>query len=234
MTTPAANLSYRDIKRIVLERIKNRTWLPDSLLPNETDLAAEFSSTRTTVNRALRELAEEGYLERKRKTGTRVLNAPVRHARIAISLTRDEITATGAAYRYYLISSKRQSGPEWLAARLNLKQSPDVLHLKCMHYADNKPFQFEDRWIVIDSVPGVLDADFSEIGPNEWLVQAVPFTNVELTFQATRATPYVTEFLNAEQDEPLFTAERVTWLQGRPVTFARMHFHPGYRMVTQY
>ena len=234
MSTASVNTSFREIKEVVLDRIRNNTWPPDSLLPSETDLAQEFSTTRTTVNRALRELAEEGFLERKRKAGTRVLNAPIRQARFEISLTREEITAMGATYRYYLVSVNTLPAPDWLAARLNLARGTEVMHLKSMHYADNRPFQFEERWIVVASVPGVLEADFSTVSPNEWLVKAIPFSDMELTFMATRAEAGVAEFLDAKLDDPLFTAERVTWLHGAPVTFARMHFHAGYRMVTQF
>ena len=50
-----------------------------------------------------RTLAEEGFLERKRKAGTRVLNSPVRKAQFSIPLVRDEIAGTGAEYRYALV-----------------------------------------------------------------------------------------------------------------------------------
>lgn len=232
MTAPRANMSYRDIKQVVLDRIHNKIWAPDSLLPSETDLAEEFSSTRTTVNRALRELAEEGYLERKRKAGTRVLNAPVRKAQFAIPLVRDEITETGSEYRYALVERNVLPAPHWLSARMNIPQGRDVLHLRCMHYTDNAPFQYEVRWIVPDSIPEVLDADFSSAGPNDWLVQKVPFTNLELSFLATKADQTVAEFLDTQAGEPIFTAERITWLRGQPVTLAKLFFAPGYRMTT--
>lgn len=234
MTRSREKMSYRDIKRVVLERIQNRTWSPDSILPSETKLAEEFSSTRTTVNRALRELAEEGYLERKRKAGTRVLESPIRQARFAIPLIRDEINATGAEYRYFLIASEQRTAPDWLSARLNLSDKKSILHLKCMHYANNKPFQFENRWIVVASVPGVLETDFSQVGPNEWLVQTVPVSNIDLTFLATRAEPPIADFLDAAAGDALFTVERITWLRGKPVTYAKMHYSPGYRMTTHF
>ncbi|NSY38116.1 UTRA domain-containing protein [Leisingera sp. ANG59] len=225
-------MSYRDIKQVVLDRIHNKIWAPDSLLPSETDLAEEFSSTRTTVNRALRELAEEGYLERKRKAGTRVLNAPVRKAQFSIPLVRDEITETGSEYRYALVERAVMPAPAWLSARMNIPQGRDVLHLRCMHYADNAPFQYEVRWIVPDSIPEVLTADFSRSGPNDWLVQKVPFTNLELSFLATKADQAVAEFLDTQAGDPIFTAERITWLRGQPVTLAKLFFAPGYRMTT--
>ncbi len=234
MPASKENLSYRDIKKIVLDRIQSRIWLPDSLLPSETDLAEEFSSTRTTVNRALRELASEGYIERKRKAGTRVLNSPIRKAQFAIPLISDEVTSAGAEYAYSLVSRTQCTAPGWLSARLRLSQPADVLHVRCMHYSDGKPFQFEDRWIVIASVPDVGVESFEKIGPNAWLVQKVPFTDVELSFMATKTNSELSEFLDAPLGEPVFTTERITWLGEIPVTFARLYFTPGYRMTTQF
>lgn len=232
MARPHENMSYRDIKQVVLERIQTGIWNPDSLLPSEMDLAAEFSSTRTTVNRALRELAEEGYLERKRKAGTRVLKSPIRKAQFSIPLVQDEVTATGAVYRYSMVDRKVLAAPSWLAARLDLKRDQEVLHLRCMHYANNAPFQYEVRWIVTESIPEVLDETFVQSGPNEWLVQKVPFTNLELSFTATKADQTVAEFLETPVGEPIFTADRITWLRGKPITLAKLFFAQGYKMTT--
>ena len=227
-------LSYRDIKKIVLDRIQNKTWEPDTLLPSEADLAEEFSSTRTTVNRALRELAEEGYIERKRKAGTRVLNSPKRKAQFSIPRVREEIIGLGAEYGYSRVSRTEQPAPDWLSARLKLNPDETVLHVRCMHYANGKPFQFENRWIVVNAVPNVSTEMFLDIGPNDWLVQQVPFTNVELSFMATKADEKLSDFLDAPSGEPIFTVERITWLRDTPVTFARLYFSPGYRMTTRF
>ncbi|WP_299664443.1 GntR family transcriptional regulator [uncultured Ruegeria sp.] len=234
MTQTSDTTSYKDIKQTVLRRIRSGELQPDALLPNEQELAIEFSCTRTTVNRALRELADEGYLERRRKAGTRVLSAPHRQARFTIPLVRDEVEALGGTYRYALVSSDLQPAPDWLSARLALRPDRNVMHVRCMHYSGNTPFQFEDRWIVVDSVPQVEQADFSSIGPNDWLVQTVPFTNVELTFLASRADATLAGFLDVPEGEPVFTAERITWLQSQPVTFAKMYFAAGYRMTTEF
>ena len=232
MAARRENLSYRSIKKIVLDRIQNRTWAPDSLLPSEVELASEFSSTRTTVNRALRELAEEGYIERKRKAGTRVLQSPVRRAQFEIPLVRDEIIASGAAYKYSLVERTVQRAPEWLVARLNLAGAQSVLHVKCIHYSDNTPFQYEDRWIVTASVKDVLEADFSKVSPGEWLVETVPFTDMRLSFMATKADRKMADFLDTTIDDPVFTVERATWLRGEPITLAKMYFGSGYQMTT--
>ena len=70
---------YQNIKTEMRECIQTGIWKQGGLIPVEAALAKEFDCARTTVNRALRELAQEGILERRRKAGTRVV-MPVGHS----------------------------------------------------------------------------------------------------------------------------------------------------------
>ena len=65
--------------------------MPGEFIPNEADLALELGCARTTVNRALRAVAETGLLDRRRKVGTKVTTNPVRKATISIPIIRQEI-----------------------------------------------------------------------------------------------------------------------------------------------
>ncbi|NEU34752.1 GntR family transcriptional regulator, partial [bacterium LRH843] len=87
---------------------------------------------RSTVHRALRELAEEGVLERKRKTGTRVAYPTGRSLALDISLVEDEIKATGASYQYQLLERKLAPLPPTVAAHLNRAPGEEALHLLCL------------------------------------------------------------------------------------------------------
>ena len=224
---------YLDIKASVLKRIRDKTWPPNTLIPGEIELAAEFGCARATVNRAMRELVEDGFLDRKRKAGTRVKSSPTRQAKFVIPLIREEIEAKGQEYRYVLLARKHGPAPDWLTRRLNLAPGADVLHLQCLHLGAGTPFQFEDRWINLRAVPTAADADFKQSGPNEWLVNQVPFTDVELTFSANSAGQHVAEHLSVAQATALFTIERITWLETLPVTYAKLHFCAGYQMKTR-
>ncbi len=231
--TSANKVTYRAVKELVLNRIRSNVWGPGTTLPGEVGLAKELGCARTTVNRAMRELAEEGFLDRKRKAGTTVNAFPIRKASFVIPLISEEIMATGAPYRYALVSREVLPAPPWLRARIGLGTSDRVLHLQCMHYAASTPFQFEDRWINIKAVPAAPATDFSSIGPNGWLVTEVPFSDVEVCFLAGKADSALAEFLAMAAGDPVFTAERTTWLQQTPITFARMTFAQGYRMTTR-
>ncbi|WP_282153091.1 UTRA domain-containing protein [Ruegeria atlantica] len=226
-------VSYQDIKSNILGRIRDNTWPPGAAVPGEIQLAKEFGCARATVNRAMRELVDDGVLERKRKAGTRVKTAPTRQARITIPLIREEITNLGATYRYSLVEREVIAAPGWLRAQVKIPKGGEVLHLRCMHFASNKAFQFEERWINIATIPQARDQSFEEIGPNEWLVREVPFTEVELTFSATNANLEVAEFLGENEGTALFTVERTTWLEENNVTHAKLYFPPGYKMTTK-
>lgn len=226
--------TYRNIKADILTKITLGDWKPGSLVPNEIDLAETYGCARATVNRAMRELADDGFIERRRKAGTRVCISPVRHARFTIPIVRDEIEEQNAAYRYTLVKKTILQAPDWLRARLSLGDDAKVLHLVCMHYSNGVPYQHEDRWINLATLPQAEGADFSVTGPNEWLVATIPYSNAEISFSASLADQDLSEYLDCKIGEPLFTIERSTSWGGQAVTFVRLSFRPGHRMTTQY
>lgn len=229
-----ATAGYRHVKEKILQRIHAHLWPPGSLLPGEIDLAAEFAVARGTVNRAMRELTEEGYLERRRKGGTRVRPSPLRAARFEIQMVRAVIEATGARYGYRLLSRKEEAGPKEVRDRLGLDDDARLLHLRCLHTADGKPFQVEDRWINLASLPDARQADFTATGPNEWLVQTVPYSEVEIRIRATAATGTLAKQLQLDDSSAILTMLRTTWLDGKALTHVRLHFHDGYEFLTRY
>lgn len=226
--------TYRDVKADILSKIVRGEWGPGGLIPGEIELAERYSCARATVNRAVRELADDGIVERRRKAGTRVRMTPVRQARFDIPLTRNEIEESGSTYRYALIDDSVVAAPDWLSARPGVGGDSRARHLICMHFADGEPYQLEDRWINLATLPQARQADFSMIGPNEWLVATVPFSDVEIAFSARAADAALARHLGCAVGDALFTTERSTWWEGRAVTHVRLSFRPGHRMTARY
>lgn len=221
--------SWQSIRDAVLARIQSGDWPPGSAIPNEADLAAEFSCARTTVNRALRDLASEGLLERRRKAGTRVAEFPTRRARLHIPLIREEIAASGAEPSYRLLTQQLESPPARIADRM--PGAPDrLLRVDALHLADDAPFAFEHRWINPAALAGLPAPDFDSVSANEWLVKHAPFTTGELHFSAEPAMDDAAIHLACLTGTPLFTVERSTRTPAHPVTFVRLSYAPGYRM----
>lgn len=229
---PAPRLStYREVKREILRRIGSREWERGARIPAEVELAAEFGCSRGTVNRALRELAEAGVVERKRRAGTRVAEDPRRRMRVDIPIVRIQVESRGAAYRYSLLTRDLTTAPEAIRARLSLGSGIELLHLRCLHFADQRPFQFEDRWIHPGVVPGILEADLDTVGPNEWLVREAAYSHGEVQLRAVAVAPDEAELLATPEGSPVIVLERSTWLDERPVTFVRLVHAPGHSLT---
>ncbi len=218
----------------MLARITNREWGPGDLIPNEEDLAGVYGCSRATVNRALRELAEAGLIERRRKAGTRVARRSTRGAMLQIPLVRAEIEASSRRYGYVLLHRSTLTSDSALSGRLDVAKDTPVLFLRCLHLADGEPYQLENRWINLDTVPNAAEVSFEEIGPNEWLVAEVPYTRAEHIFSAATPTGDERDRLRLRPDEPVFVIERRTWLAEKPVTYVKLsHIGSSYRMVSR-
>src|SRR5436305_8343888 len=68
---------HRQISRELLTEIANGKYGPGSRLPSEAQLCEKFKVSRPTVGRALRELQDQGLIERRVGSGTyvRAVNA---------------------------------------------------------------------------------------------------------------------------------------------------------------
>ncbi|MCX7890511.1 MAG: GntR family transcriptional regulator [Rhodobacteraceae bacterium] len=233
-TGRGGKMGWRALRSELQARLASGHWGAGGRLPSETELAAEFGVSRATMNRALGALAEDGLIDRRRRAGSRVLPAPRRAARFAIPVVRDEIAATGAAYGYALIAREAGPAPDWLRARMGLGAGAQVLHILCLHSAGSVPFQLEERWISLEALPEAAGEAFRDRGPTEWLIATVPYSEVEMSFLAEGADRAWAGLLGMEAGEPVFTAERTTWWQGRAITHVRLRYRRGYRMTTRY
>lgn len=61
------------IVALLAKRIIEGAYTPNQLLPSVEDLAAELGSSRTAVRESLKVLSAKGFLEARRRAGTRVL-----------------------------------------------------------------------------------------------------------------------------------------------------------------
>ena len=93
MITPdREGAAYRQLARVLRERVSSGALSPGQRLPSEKDLHDEFGLARETIRRALAVLRQEGIIDVRHGHGTFVVEAPP-----AVDLRRgDAVTATSA------------------------------------------------------------------------------------------------------------------------------------------
>lgn len=226
-------LSWTDVRNEIRARILDRTYAPGDRLPRDTDVARALGCARTTVHRAMQDLAQLGLVERKRKGGTHVLRDPVTRATVDIPVTRREVEARGGTYSHRLISRRVAQTPRAVMDRFGIAEPARMLRIRALHLADGRPYILEDRWIDTRSVPGILDVDLSRESANEWLARNTPWSRVEVRLSAINAGPETARQLATTAGRALFVIERTTWIDTAPITTVEAVAAPGYQLAAQ-
>lgn len=225
------SMGWQDVRDEALRRIRSRAWEPGALIPNEADLAQELGCARATVNRALRALAEEGWLDRRRKAGTRVTLAPQRRAQLAIPLIRQQIEARGQSFGHRILIRTAEPMPPHVLALFDLPApGPAAMRVQTLYLADDRAFALEDRWVNLNAVPSFAGADLDALCPNEWLVRHAPFAHGTLDYSAVPASAEEAAQLGCAPGAPLMILERRTYGPAAPVTYMRLAHAPGHRL----
>ena len=218
---------WQMVRDEALRRIRSHEWPAGERIPDEVDLASELHCARATVNRALQDLADAGYLERRRRGGTRVPLNPVRKATFSIAILRQDIQERGQKPGYRLLSDNLQPTPDSVKALLGPNAPETMRHVTAVHLADDTPFCLEDRWLN----PAALmpDISFDTMSANEWLVQNLGYAAGTFSFQAVRADAALATHLDCATGSALLTLERTT-SDALPITAVRLIYAPGHRI----
>jgi GntR family histidine utilization transcriptional repressor len=233
MNTPSFR-NWQSVQDEVLRRINTREWKPGDLIPNEAELAVEFGCARATVNRALREIAETGILDRRRKAGTRVALNPATKATLNIPIIRQEIEEKGQKYNYSLLTRTVKTPPPNVSTSMQTPVRDKLLHLSALHTADDRPFAYEDRWINLNSVPSAKNTSFETVSANEWLLMNIPYTRGEISFSAKTPNAHEASILDCPVDSALFVTDRLTWNGHDTITKLQLVFALGYQLRTSF
>ena len=217
---------YQQLKDLIIERISAGELLPRDRVPSENELVESENVSRMTANRALRELNNEGYVERVAGRGTFVSDYRSRSHLVEVHNIADEIERRGHMHSSQVVRQSLQHARGEVAKALHVKQGTEVFHLLLVHSENGAPIQIEDRHVLKSFAPDCLGQDFESITPSAYLTGVAPLQEAEQVVRASMPNAAVRQHLQIDDKEPCLVVIRRTWSGGRPVTFARLH-HPG-------
>ncbi|MBU3028523.1 GntR family transcriptional regulator [Paracoccus marinaquae] len=225
--------TWQSVRAEVMERIRSREWPPGELIPTEQQLAVQLGCARATVNRALRELADSGIIERRRKVGTRVTTTPSRRTTLEMPVIRDEIEALGAGYGYRLTGYEQSLPTDAAMHALQVGPNDELILIKAQYLANGLPHCCEAIWLNPRSLPP-LSREAVEAQPaHEWLARNVPLTHGRFSILAEGATGDCARNLQVPNGTPVLTIERTNWSDATPVSFARQFYPPRHRLISE-
>jgi len=236
MTTSAATvprtLPYATIKAALRERIAQGGWQPGVRLPSERELVQTFGCARMTVHRALRELEEEGLIERRQGSGSYVAELHPISNLLQVRDIHDEIRERGHAHTTRVCQVAREKADARTAAAMRLPRGAAIYHVQLVHFESGVPIQLEDRHVNPALAPDLMTRDFTQVTPSFVLFEHAPLTEAEQVIEAVLATPEQAQMLEVGTGSALLMVSRRTVSQGAVASVARL-YHPGarYRLI---
>ena len=229
MDKPTPQARYQRAKAFVHGKLASGEWKPGDLIPSENRLVVELGMSRMTVNRALRELTEEGRLRRVSGVGTFVAASKPQSNLLRITNIADEILARGHRYRCQVLLLARESASMPIASALSLVTGASVFHLMCVHYEDDVAVQLEDRYVNPQTAPDFLQQPFGDaLQSARYLLDIIQPDEMEHIVEASHPSAEALKHLQIEPAEPCLVLMRRTWNNGNVVTYVRLE-HPSSR-----
>ncbi|MBR9883951.1 MAG: histidine utilization repressor [Oceanospirillales bacterium] len=219
---------YQQIKQYILDGIEQQRYTPGSRIPTEHQLAEQFSVSRMTVNKAIRDLVQENRLVRYPGLGTFIADAKAESPLAEIRNIAEEVRHRGHAYSCRVERLESTAANEVVAMQMGLPIGTRVYHSVIVHLEEGMPIQLEDRYVAAALVPGYIDQDFTLATPNEYLSKTCPISSIEHIVEAVLPDTRAQALLDIDAGTPCILVGRRTWSDGRLISYASLT-HPGPR-----
>lgn len=209
---------------------------PGQPLPPERALAETFSTSRTTIRQALRELTIEGRLLRMQGRGT-FAALPKMAQPLQLTSYTEDMRRRGLASRSKLLSVGQVKADEELALRLDLRPGGRVLRIERLRIAGEEPMAIETTHLDAARFPGLAKLLRDSVSLYALLADEydVHLAAAEETIETVPAPPKEAELLDTTVGYPMLLLSRHSRdTSGRPVEFA-LSFYRGdrYKFVAQ-
>lgn len=216
------------IRGYILSHINAGAWKVGQQIPPESALTLQFSVSRMTVHRVLKELAAEGVIVRKRGSGSFVSGQVPRTELLQISDISKEIIERGGSYFCEVKYLGEARITAVVSHAFGETAAQNLGRSLIVHYEDGVPLQLEDRYVDLSLVPGYMGVDFTKTTAHQYLMQEAPLSKAEHELTAAMPVREQQEMLNIPAGEPCLVLKRKTWSRDRLVSYAEL-FYPASR-----
>ena len=127
---------YEQLKAGILKQIASGALRPGDRVPSENELVESAGVSRMTANRALRELNNEGVVERITGSGTFVSKLKATSHPLEVRDIAEEVAQRGHAWSAEVLTQERCPADRRVADALQLRLRQNVFHVRLVHRED--------------------------------------------------------------------------------------------------
>ncbi len=219
---------YQQIKTTIQQRIDSGEWPAGQKLPSENELVGALEVSRMTINRALRELTQQGLIRRVHGLGSFVAETPRHASLIELQDIALEIEQDGKRHHSHILQQQTVCASAPIAVQLGLPTAQEVFYICVVHFQDNLPIQLESRYVNPAAMPEFMVQDFTRITPTAYLLEQFKPDEMEHRVSAVMPDASTRDLLGMLDGQPCLQLIRRTWHQQQVVTHVTLTY-PGDR-----
>ena len=215
MTTDKGMPKYRRIENYIIRNIQSQKYGYNEKIASEGELCDMFKVSRMTVNKALTNLSNAGYIERIPGKGSFVKSYRVEKKipeMISFSeeLERAGIKPSSKLLHYSIINSTNY--PE-IAKRLKIEPDKLLHYFIRLRYGDDKPMAVSYNYVLVSIVP-MLDINSLQQSFYEYLEDNLQLSlgYNDTTIQVVKPTDEIRTILNITGNSEVVKSSHVSYL----------------------
>jgi GntR family transcriptional regulator len=215
---------YHQLYSTLLDRIEDGVYKAHDRLPSENELCAAYHISRSTAQKALQILVDQGVAYRTQGKGTYVADKMLTYSITASLSYSAEIIGLHKNPLSRFISAKEMKAPARVARKLGLRKNHDVYSIQRVRLVDNTPMSLQTSYLPVELVPGLIDYEFSEGSLFKTIKKNYghQIGQGTETLKAVRCDAYEAKMLRIKEGDPVFLLERCTQLEnGQAIEFVR-------------
>jgi len=223
------NHKYWEIKEKIKKDILDEKYKKGESIPSERDLASIYEVTRVTVQKAMANLVQEGYIERIHGKGMFVLKNTASNIYILNNEKSDSILGFSREFQgrvkvtSKLLNFSTLQADAALARHLEIEPGEDVWFIRRVRLLDGQPVLIEDTNIphqIIATIPQAILEDGSLYGYIEDYT-GNKISDADSLIEADLFNEELAALLNIEPGQPMLKITEVTRLNdGKAFNFS--------------
>ncbi len=219
---------YYQLKQIVLEHIKQRTWKPGDMIPSEQELQDVHNVSRTTVRQTLADLVNEGHLVRQQGRGTFVAepSAKLSHNPAERQGITEYMLQQGITPGWQVLSSEWCAAPLDVAEQLNIAEGDRVMCVRRLRLADDEPIGYHIAYLP-EHIAARIDEDSLTRGESLAYIAHIPqmrSSRASRTIEAVYADSTTGALLSIDRDVPILQITRVITNADEHIEYLRAQY----------
>jgi len=205
---------YFQLKEQIKQKIVRGEYNEGDLIPSEREFSNNYELSSTTIRRALNDLVQENFLQRKAGKGTFVRRKKVkRDLRKVLGFTQN-MSEMGLTPTTKVLSQKIVAPNAFARERLRCEERDKVVRLERLRLADDVPMMLETRYIRTDLCPKI---EKEELSSSLWSVFEGKYglkpNRHSQGMTITTVSGHAASLLTLNDNSPVFMIKGVTYVQ---------------------